>query len=44
MRSLDAIHLATATRLADTLEAFIYCDRRLAGAAHGKGFIVENPE
>ena len=44
MRSLDAIHLATTTRLADTVDAFICYDHRLASATHQKGFTVENPK
>ena len=44
MRSLDAIHLATAIRLADTIEAFVCYDHRLANAACQTGFTVENPK
>jgi predicted nucleic acid-binding protein len=37
LRTLDAIHLASAAALGDDLEAFVTYDRRLADAARGLG-------
>jgi predicted nucleic acid-binding protein len=43
LRTLDAIHLATALELKPGLEAFVTYDRRLAGAARGAGLQVVAP-
>jgi predicted nucleic acid-binding protein len=46
LRSLDAIHLATAEVLAAsgrTVSAFVTYDRRQAAAAEGAGFPVRSP-
>jgi predicted nucleic acid-binding protein len=43
MRTLDAIHLATALELGVELSAFISYDERLSEAARGKGFTVITP-
>ncbi|SDX71998.1 PIN domain-containing protein [Modestobacter sp. DSM 44400] len=43
LRSLDAIHLATATILGPELEAFVVYDHRLAGAAVDAGLPVTRP-
>lgn len=43
VRSLDAIHLATALTLAESLEGLITYDRRLAAAAAGAGIDVLAP-
>jgi predicted nucleic acid-binding protein len=43
LRSLDAIHLATATLLGDELAAFLVYDTRLAAAARGAGLPVASP-
>lgn len=43
LRSLDAIHLASATRLAAGLEAFVAYDRRLVAAAQALGLPVVTP-
>jgi predicted nucleic acid-binding protein len=43
LRSLDAIHLATALELVDVVDRFISYDRRLQGAASAAGFVVEAP-
>lgn len=43
LRSLDAIHLATARRLGADLAAVITYDRRLAAAAQQLGLPVESP-
>jgi hypothetical protein len=37
LRSLDAIHLASALAIADELDAFITYDAKLGDAAHGLG-------
>lgn len=44
LRSLDAIHLATAAQLGSDLAVFVTYDDRLAGAARGQGFRVSRPE
>ena len=43
MRSLDAIHLASALLLADELDAFVTCDTRQADAARAMGLTVVVP-
>jgi uncharacterized protein len=43
VRSLDAIHLATALHLGDQLTSFITYDKRLADAAEGAGLRVDMP-
>ncbi|MDQ3688754.1 MAG: type II toxin-antitoxin system VapC family toxin [Chloroflexota bacterium] len=43
LRSLDAIHLATALRLADELEALVTYDRRMIEGAHALGLPVASP-
>lgn len=43
LRSLDAIHLASALALADELEAFVTYDARLADAARSAGLTVVAP-
>jgi len=43
VRSLDAIHLATALQFGDRLTAFIAYDTRLADAARAAGLPVEVP-
>lgn len=43
LRSLDAIHLATATALGDTLRCVVTYDQRMADAARGLGFDVRAP-
>jgi uncharacterized protein len=43
LRSLDAIHLASALELGSDLGAFVTYDRRLAGAARLQGLLVESP-
>ncbi len=43
LRSLDAIHLATALSVRDHLEAFVVYDRRLAQAAEILELPVESP-
>lgn len=43
LRSLDAIHLATAHRFAPELEAFVTYDARLADAATSLGLRVVMP-
>jgi hypothetical protein len=43
LRSLDAIHLATAEQLEDELGAFVTYDERLADAAAAHGFRVAQP-
>jgi len=43
LRSLDAIHLASALAIADELDAFITYDSRLAGAARAHGLKVIAP-
>jgi uncharacterized protein len=43
VRSLDAIHLATALHLRDQLTTFVAYDHRLAEAARAAGLPVESP-
>lgn len=43
LRSLDAIHLATALLFAPELEAFLTYDRQLGRAAEDAGLPVEGP-
>lgn len=43
MRSLDAIHLATALRLADVLDAVVTYDRRMIEGAQSLGLRVASP-
>jgi uncharacterized protein len=43
LRTLDAIHLASAVRVRDRIDALIVYDRRLARAAHEAGLPVEAP-
>lgn len=43
LRSLDAIHLATALALGEDLRCFVTYDERLASAAHGVGLRVVQP-
>jgi len=43
LRSLDAIHLATALRVADELEAIVTYDRRMIEGARALGLPVASP-
>lgn len=43
LRTLDAIHLASAAELGSDLEAFVTFDRRLADAARALGMPVASP-
>ena len=43
LRSLDAIHLATALSVRDELESFVVYDRNLAAAAQAHGLSVSTP-
>jgi uncharacterized protein len=43
LRSLDAIHLATALRLADALEAVVTYDERMIDGARALGLPVASP-
>jgi len=43
IRSLDAIHLATALRLATALDAIVTYDRRMIEGAHALGLPVASP-
>jgi predicted nucleic acid-binding protein len=43
VRSLDAIHLATALRIRDQLTSFVTYDERLAAAATTAGLTVDRP-
>lgn len=43
LRSLDALHLATALEVADGLEAFVTYDKRLGEAAEAMGLTVQAP-
>lgn len=43
VRTLDAIHLATALRLADELEAIVTYDRRMIEAARLHGLPIASP-
>jgi predicted nucleic acid-binding protein len=44
LRTLDAIHLASAFTLSDAITAFVVYDTRLAGAADAAGFEVVTPK
>jgi predicted nucleic acid-binding protein len=44
LRTLDAIHLASAARMRDRIEAVVAYDRRLADAARDAGLRVDAPE
>lgn len=44
VRSLDAIHLATAQQLGNDLGQFVTYDERMAAAARGLGFRVTSPK
>ncbi len=43
VRTLDAIHLATALRMGHQLTSFVTYDRRLADAASAAGLTVDSP-
>ena len=43
LRTLDAIHIATALAIGPTLDAFVTCDDRQADAAHAAGLPVVRP-
>lgn len=43
LRTLDALHLASAVLLTDHLTAFVAYDHRLAGAAQAEGLVVAAP-
>ncbi|MGL5825934.1 MAG: PIN domain-containing protein [Nocardioides sp.] len=43
LRTLDALHLASALLLKDELTAFIAYDRRLVEAAHAAGLVIATP-
>jgi uncharacterized protein len=43
VRSLDAIHMATALRLGEQLTSFVTYDKRLADAAESAGLRVDMP-
>lgn len=43
LRTLDAVHLATAVMLMDDIEGMVVYDRRLAGAARAAGLEVFAP-
>jgi uncharacterized protein len=43
LRTLDALHLASAVLLRDHLTAFVAYDHRLADAARTEGLVVEAP-
>lgn len=43
LRTLDAIHLATAMSIGDDLSALVAYDRRLVGAASGVGLPTASP-
>jgi predicted nucleic acid-binding protein len=43
LRSLDAVHLVSALRIGDRIEAAVVYDRRLGGAARQAGLRVEAP-
>jgi hypothetical protein len=43
VRTLDAIHLATALRVSDQLTSLVTYDRRLADAATAAGLTVDSP-
>ncbi|ORW06847.1 type II toxin-antitoxin system VapC family toxin [Mycobacterium kyorinense] len=43
LKTLDAIHVATAEMLGDELVAFVTYDRRMANVARSQGLPVESP-
>lgn len=43
LRTLDALHLASAVLLSEELTAFVAYDHRLAGAAQAAGLVVATP-
>jgi len=43
VRTLDAIHLATAQSLSEDLESFVAYDQRLLAAADASGLSTEQP-
>jgi predicted nucleic acid-binding protein len=43
LRTLDALHLASAAVIASEVAAFVTYDKRLADAARGIGLVVEAP-
>jgi predicted nucleic acid-binding protein len=43
IRSLDAIHLATAQQLGAEVARIVTYDQRMAAAAHGNGWLVVAP-
>ena len=43
LRSLDAIHLASATTVRAAIDAFVAYDRRLLDAARAEGFATASP-
>ena len=43
LRTLDALHLASALLLGDALTAFVAYDHRLADGAHAAGLVVATP-
>jgi uncharacterized protein len=43
LRTLDALHLASALLIGEDLTAFVAYDQRLAGAAHAAGLVVATP-
>lgn len=43
LRTLDALHLASAVLLSDELTAFVAYDHRLAAAAQATGLVVATP-
>lgn len=43
LRTLDALHLASALLLGDTLDTFVAYDRRLASGAEAAGLAVATP-
>lgn len=43
LRSLDALHLATALSICDEIGVFVTYDKRLADAAAGRGLKVAQP-
>ena len=43
LHSLDAVHLASALRVRDSVDGFIACDERLLSAARRAGLAVARP-
>lgn len=43
LRSLDAVHLATALSIREEIGVFVTYDQRLAGAAAEQGLVVVQP-